>query len=440
MYRPIKMTNQIFRVSGLITNCAKNINIKNNAAAVNLLKPHVPLMHNARDANFFTKRPANLLWKSVISVSNAGKRRGRAKSAPKIRDLNKGQKIGFGKAQLMFPGLNSLIRLDTLIPQKPIPLNPSGEAEVLTTENEYSTRKRQKISSLDRGWSGSKLGGRKLGPPDPIDGETFDGFQTWILHIVRTSKMTSIFGRSKRCIAFVVTGNGKGLAGFSSTTASEPKTALSSARNKAGQRLMYIERYNDHTVLHNFFTQFGRTKIFVRQMPQGYGLVCHRIIKTCCEAIGIKDLYAKVEGSKNAQNIIKAFFIGLIRQKTYQQMADEKKLHLIEMKKEHNYFPTVLASPETVRKSNEIKHDEILDFDQYIMDGRVVLRKKKLQPFYTKLPSYTAYLRKAERRRDHDNVRLKLKAEYGEIRSFLTEKYPEAKHCRRIKKEEDDYA
>jgi len=68
------------------------------------------------------------------------------------------------------------------------------------------------------------------------------------------------------------------------------------------------------SVLHDFFTQFGSTKIFVTKMHEGYGLVCHRAIKACCEAIGIKDIYAKVEGAMNIQNIIKAFFIGLLRQ------------------------------------------------------------------------------------------------------------------------------
>lgn len=49
-------------------------------------------------------------------------------------------------------------------------------------------------------------------------------------------------------------------------------------------------------------------------MHEGYGLVCHRVIKACCEAIGIKDMYAKVEGAKNVPHIIKAFFIGLLQQ------------------------------------------------------------------------------------------------------------------------------
>lgn len=66
--------------------------------------------------------------------------------------------------------------------------------------------------------------------------------------------------------------------------------------------------------MHDFFTQFGKTKIYVEQKHQGYGLRCHRVIKTCCEALGIRDMYAKVEGAINVPHIVKAFFIGLLKQ------------------------------------------------------------------------------------------------------------------------------
>ena len=56
---------------------------------------------------------------------------------------------------------------------------------------------------------------------------------------------------------------------------------------------------------------------------------------------GIKDLYAKVEGSMNMQHITKAFMLGLLRQKTHQVLADEKKLHLVEMRAENDYYPKV---------------------------------------------------------------------------------------------------
>lgn len=68
------------------------------------------------------------------------------------------------------------------------------------------------------------------------------------------------------------------------------------------------------SVNHDFYTAFGKTKIFVQKKNEGYGLVCHRAIKEICQAIGIKDLRAKVEGSNNLQHLVKAFFIGLLQQ------------------------------------------------------------------------------------------------------------------------------
>jgi len=124
-------------------------------------------------------------------------------------------------------------------------------------------------------------------------------------------------GRYRRISVVVVTGNKNGLVGFALGKAADAKAALRRAKNRAGQKLMYIERYNNHTVYHDFFTQFCNTRIFVEKRPEGYGLKCHRAIRTICEIIGITDLYAKVEGSSNLQNVVKAFFLGLLKQVNY---------------------------------------------------------------------------------------------------------------------------
>lgn len=54
--------------------------------------------------------------------------------------------------------------------------------------------------------------------------------------------------------------------------------------------------------------------------PAGYGLHCHRAIITICKLIGIKDMYAKVTGSKNLINITRALFKGLTQQVDYTQL------------------------------------------------------------------------------------------------------------------------
>ena len=80
------------------------------------------------------------------------------------------------------------------------------------------------------------------------------------------------------------------------------------AANRAGLRLMEIDLYEGRTVYHDFWTQFSHTRIFVKQKPIGHGVVAHRVIKSACELIGIKDLEAVVEGSHNPNSMIKAFF------------------------------------------------------------------------------------------------------------------------------------
>lgn len=80
-----------------------------------------------------------------------------------------------------------------------------------------------------------------------IISDSFEGFESWILYAKRLSIMTSNMGRTKRCRVCVITGNKKGLAGFVMLNGNEFKSTINTAKNKAGQRLIYIERYNDHT-------------------------------------------------------------------------------------------------------------------------------------------------------------------------------------------------
>nr|CAD7589181.1 unnamed protein product [Timema genevievae] len=278
-----------------------------------------------------------------------------------------------------------------------------------------------------RGKGMGKKTAKNLNKGQIIGVDTFDGFDTKVLEMKTVFNMKGNHGRKRRLSVLVVTGNSRGLAGFALGKAVDTRAALRKAKNRAGQKLMYIERYNEHTVFHDFFTQFGKTKVFVTKKPEGHGLICHRAIKTICEVLGIKDLYAKIEGPTNLQHIVKAFFLGLLQQKTHEQLAEEKGLHVVEFRKEEDYFPTVVASPSLCRSQDQIQPNEVLDFTQHVLGDRVVLKRKKFPPFYTKLPSWENHLMKMEKIRNHDKVRLHLLAEYGEVRSFLTEKYSECR-------------
>ncbi|XP_034834081.1 small ribosomal subunit protein uS5m [Maniola hyperantus] len=380
--------------------------------------------------NFFNKLPAEKLWKSVTSVSNAGAKKGRGKGAGRIRirDLNRGQMIGVGKINMLWPGLSApVIRGRELLKQQRLPDDPERMEKLIKLRDSMTKFRRLKLSPIERGWSGSSMPGRSIGPPDPVGDEEFTGFDTKVLQLRSLLIMKGSLGRTRNFQAMVVTGNGQGLAGFGLGKSKEVPAALRKAKNRAGKKLMHFEICDGHTVFHDFFTAFGKTKIYVQKKNKGYGLSCHRAIKEICQAIGIKDLRAKLEGSNNLQHIVKAFFIGLLQQRTHQQLAEEKKLHLVEYKTENEEYPTVVATPSYVRTKEEIPKDETLDFIQYVMNDRVILKRKKFPRFYETMPHYQIYLKKYEKYRNHEKIRLNLKTEYGEVKSFLNDKYPEPK-------------
>lgn len=77
--------------------------------------------------------------------------------------------------------------------------------------------------------------------------DNFDGFDTKVLELKTVTHMSGIFGRKRRMSMFVITGNGNGLGGFALAKANTMPATMRKAKNRAGQKLIYIERYNDHT-------------------------------------------------------------------------------------------------------------------------------------------------------------------------------------------------
>jgi small subunit ribosomal protein S5 len=105
--------------------------------------------------------------------------------------------------------------------------------------------------------------------------------------------------------------------------------------------------------------------------------------------VGIKDIRVTIEGrTHNKLNILKAFLVGLLRQRTHQELANEKRLHLVEMRAEMGNFPVVVASPEdgVVRTEEEIGKDEILDFEAVSFDGHYARIRAPFTGFKTRHP------------------------------------------------------
>lgn len=59
--------------------------------------------------------------------------------------------------------------------------------------------------------------------------------------------MKGTLGRTRRVSCLVITGNKNGLAGFALAKSVETKAAIRKAKNRAGQKLVHVKRYKDHT-------------------------------------------------------------------------------------------------------------------------------------------------------------------------------------------------
>ncbi|KAA0201885.1 hypothetical protein HAZT_HAZT000259, partial [Hyalella azteca] len=382
-----------------------------DSCIVNLLKGGTFSLRVVRNLRFYLHQnvfnysvfpvPAQKLWKGVISVSKHGAQKGRGRGAGRklAKDLNRGQVIGVGAVNMVWPGLNApIIRGQEVVQQQMLGPDPDRHRKLLEIRDKMGRVRFRKVNPLERGWTGTKMGGKKIGPPDPVGNDTFEGFESVVLEYKVVSHMRGDGGKFRRVSVLSVTGDGMGLAGFALARAPAPNTALSMSKNRAGQRLIKIPLYNNHTILHDFHSQSGITEVFVRKMPEGHGLVCHRALKAACEIIGIKDLHVYIKGPKNVREVVKAFFLGLMKQKSYQQLAEEKGLHVVELRKEQFNYPKVLASPvhAPLRTLSDIPPNENLDFStvttscllpielkyindklyriQYVMGDRVMLK------------------------------------------------------------------
>ena len=377
------------------------------------------------------------MWKAMTSVSSQGRKRGRAKGLLKIKNINIGQKLGWGRAKVRFPGLSTG------------PSNRGGENQTIgkieeAEFNQYldevkqmrdkfsSGRKRAKQTPLERGWTGGSPKGKKFGPPISTNPELkFDNFESILVQYQQAMKMTGKFGRVRGIRLMMVTGNKNGTVGYTATQEAFGRGpyVFQKAANRAGLRLFTVPRYENRTVYHDFFSSFGQTRVMVLQKPQGYGVKAHRVIKSVCELVGIKDLAVNVEGRINYSHILKAFLLGLLRQRTHQELANEMRLHLVEFRQETHNFPKVVASPEDgyVRTKDEIKPDEILDFQVISFDGNKPLLKPKPRPFYERLPSWEQRLKKVKPQEHHFQHRIDMLVEHGREQSQYTDIFPECK-------------
>ncbi|OIZ94064.1 30S ribosomal protein S5 [Candidatus Rickettsiella isopodorum] len=149
-----------------------------------------------------------------------------------------------------------------------------------------------------------------------------DGLQEKLIAVNRHAKVVK-GGRIFSFAAGVVVGDGKGRIGFSKRPAREVSVAMQKALEKARRDMLYVE-LNNHTIYHPLIGRHGATKVIILPAVEGTGIIAGGPMRAIFEVLGIKNVIAKIIGSSNRINVVRATLKALSSMSTPEMIADKR--------------------------------------------------------------------------------------------------------------------
>ena len=113
-------------------------------------------------------------------------------------------------------------------------------------------------------------------------------------------------GKQPSFYSLVVVGNGRGMVGYGEGKDTNVPRSIDKAFVSAVKSMDRVDRFESRTLWGQLEGKFGATHIIMRARPSGHGLACNPYIHQVCKAAGIADISAKVHGSRNGMQIVKA--------------------------------------------------------------------------------------------------------------------------------------
>ena len=130
--------------------------------------------------------------------------------------------------------------------------------------------------------------------------------------------------------ALTVVGDGDGRIGMGKGKSKEVPVAVQKAMDQARRNMIKVP-LNGSTIHHAVVGKHGATKVFMQPAKEGNGVKAGGPMRLVFDAMGIHNISAKVHGSTNPYNIVRATLDGLSKLYTPSDIAAKRGLTVEEI-------------------------------------------------------------------------------------------------------------
>ena len=141
-----------------------------------------------------------------------------------------------------------------------------------------------------------------------VTNKSADGLQEKLVAVNRVAKVVK-GGRQFGFTALTVVGDGEGKIGFGYGKAKEVPVAIQKAMEKARRNMQDIP-LKDGT-LYPVKAKHGAAKVYMQPASEGTGIIAGGAMRAVLEIAGVHNVFAKIIGSRNPINVVRATIAGL---------------------------------------------------------------------------------------------------------------------------------